>query len=592
MRWLFLESRPLSSSVFYAVAVLQVTIMPKLILLQEGQTIPFELTVDETVIGRHPECTFQINSNMVSRKHAKVVKTADGYAIEDMGSGNGTFVNSKKIEGQTSLANEDRIKLGPMLLRFEGAVAAPKPASAPGPAAAAGRPSTPAADMNVDLSEGEEDTATIMGMAERSTGFGKLEVNSTAKLKGVLDISRALAGTSDLDALLPKILDTLFNIFPHADRGCILFKDEATGKMIPKSMKHRRAGDDETVKLSRTILKSVMEEKTGILSADAASDSRFNASESIANLTIRSMMCVPLLSLAGEPMGIINIDTQNAFNQFGPEDLDLLMAIAGQAAMSYEQAKLLVTAMEKQKQDKEMNIAMGVQRSLLPTDLPKPDGWEIFASYDTAQAVGGDYYDVFEMEDGAKICLAFGDVAGKGVPASLVMSRIATVVTNVMTFVKDVGEAINRINDQMCTRAIEGRFVTFVLIVFDVKTGDMTIGNAGHMPIMIRKIDGTIEEFGEEAVGVPIGVVEGFPYDVLKRNIVQGETIVIYTDGVSEAMNASSDLYGVDRLRGLMAASQGGHADDLGKTILADVRKFANGHPQNDDITIMVFGRK
>ena len=83
MRWLFLESRPLSSSVFYAVAVLQVTIMPKLILLQEGQTIPFELTVDETVIGRHPECTFQINSNMVSRKHAKVVKTADGYAIED-----------------------------------------------------------------------------------------------------------------------------------------------------------------------------------------------------------------------------------------------------------------------------------------------------------------------------------------------------------------------------------------------------------------------------------------------------------------------------------------------------------------------------
>ncbi len=566
--------------------------MPKLILLQEGQAIPYEITAEETVMGRHPECTFQINSNMVSRKHAKVVKDGDGFVIEDMGSGNGTFVNAKKIEGPTPLSHDDRIKLGPILLRFEGVPgAAPKPEPKPVPAPS--RPASRAPDeFAVDMSEGEDDTATIMGTAERSTGFGKLEVNSTAKLKGVLDISRALAGTSDLDALLPKILDTLFNIFPHADRGCVLFKDDATGKMVPKAMKHRRAGDDETVKLSRTILKSVMEEKTGILSADAASDSRFNASESIANLTIRSMMCVPLLSLAGEPMGIINIDTQNAFNQFGPEDLDLLMAIAGQAAMSYEQAKLLVTAMEKQKQDKEMNIAMGVQRSLLPTILPKPDGWEIFASYDTAQAVGGDYYDVFEMEDGAKICLAFGDVAGKGVPASLVMSRIATVVTNVMTFVKDVGEAINRINDQMCTRAIEGRFVTFVLIVFDVKTGEMTIGNAGHMPIMIRKTDGTIEEFGEETVGVPIGVMEGFPYEVLTRTIVTGETIVIYTDGVSEAMNAKSDLYGVDRLRELMAASTGGQADELGKTILADVRKFANGHPQNDDITIMVFGRK
>ena len=566
--------------------------MPKLILLQEGQAIPYEITADETVMGRHPECTFQINSNMVSRKHAKVVKHGEGFVIEDMGSGNGTFVNAKKIEGPTPLNHDDRIKLGPILLRFEGAPGtAPKPE--PIPVVAPSQPASRVQDkLAVDVSEGEDDTATIMGTAERSTGFGKLEVNSAAKLKGVLDISRALAGTSDLDALLPKILDTLFHIFPHADRGCVLFKDEATGKMIPKAMKHRRAGDDETVKLSRTILKSVMEEKTGILSADATSDSRFQASESIANLTIRSMMCVPLLSLAGEPMGIINIDTQNAFNQFGPDDLDLLMAIAGQAAMSYEQAKLMVTAMEKQKQDKEMNIAMGVQRSLLPTILPKPEGWEIFASYDTAQAVGGDYYDVFEMEDGAKICLAFGDVAGKGVPASLVMSRIATVVTNVMTFVKDVREAINRINDQMCTRAIEGRFVTFVLIVFDVKTGEMTMGNAGHMPIMFRKTDGTIEEFGEEVVGVPIGVMEGFPYEVLTRTIVPGETCVIYTDGVSEAMNANSDLYGVDRLRELMAASTGGHAEVLGKTILADVRKFANGHPQNDDITIMVFGRK
>jgi len=268
-----------------------------------------------------------------------------------------------------------------------------------------------------------------------------------------------------------------------------------------------------------------------------------------------------------------------------------LMAVAGQASMSYEQTRLLVTAMEKQKQDKEMQIAMGVQRALLPTVLPKPSGWEIYASYDTAQAVGGDYYDVFELDGGKKICMAFGDVAGKGVPASLVMSRISTVVTNVMAYVKDVKDALNRINEQMCVRGIEGRFVTFVLIVLDVKTGKMTIGNAGHMPIMIRKTDGTIEEFGDEAVGVPIGVIEDFPYDVLTRTIEVGETCVIYTDGVSEAMNPKNELYGVTRLRELMKESVGGRADDLGKTILADVRKFANGREQNDDITIMVFGR-
>jgi serine phosphatase RsbU (regulator of sigma subunit) len=563
--------------------------MAQLILLLDGEATAFDLNQDETIIGRHPECTVQIQSNMVSRKHARVMKRANEFLVEDMGSGNGTFVNGKKIEGATPLNHDDRIKLGPVLLRFESPIDAAVP-----------QPKRPLAPRSVSteleggtifhLQLDDDDKASTM--TSKATGFGQLDVHPEAKLKGVLEISRALAGTTDLDSILPKILDTLFTIFPHADRGCVLLKADATGKMIPHAMKHRRASDDDTVKLSRTILKTVLEQKTGILSFDASNDARFQASESIANLTIRSMMCVPMLSGSGEPMGIINIDTQNAFNQFKADDLDLLMAVAGQAAMSYEQAKLLVTAVEKQKQDKEMDIARGVQRAMLPDDLPKVDGWEFFASYDTAQAVGGDYYDAFLIENGAKVCLAFGDVAGKGVPASLVMSRIATVVSNVMTFVSDVKEAVNRINDQMCARAIEGRFVTFVLCVIDLRSGEMTIAIAGHMPIMIRRTDGSIIEFGEEVVGVPIGVMDAFPYDVTSRTIAPGESCVIYTDGVSEAMNPAGELYGIDRLRELMQASVGGQADSLGKVILGDVRKFANGRAQNDDITIMVFGRK
>src|SRR5690606_23671621 len=153
-------------------------------------------------------------------------------------------------------------------------------------------------------------------------------------------------------------------------------------------------------------------------------------------------------------MGVINIDTQNPFNQFKEEDLDLLVAVAGQAALSYESARLLVTALEKQKQDREMNIAMNVQRALLPETLPSPGGWEFYASYDSAQAVGGDYYDCMVLPDGKRICVAFGDVAGKGVPASLVMSRINSVVTNTMAFIDDVGEAAMRINNQMCAKAV------------------------------------------------------------------------------------------------------------------------------------------
>jgi len=338
-----------------------------------------------------------------------------------------------------------------------------------------------------------------------------------------------------------------------------------------------------------SVLKKVLEEKTGVLSADAANDARFSASESISNFTIRSMMCVPLLGLNGEPVGAINIDTQNPINQFKAEDLDLLMVVAQQAALAYETARLIASYAEKQKYDNEMQIAAGVQRALLPEGFPDLNGWQFFASYESAQAVGGDYYDIIRIEE-HKVALAFGDVAGKGVPASLVMSRMSAVVQNTMEFVHEAGQAAERINHHMCVSAVEGRFVTFVLAIIDTQTFEMSLVIAGHMSPIIRKADGTLVEFPEELVGMPIGVADGVPFDVATCVIQPGETVIIYTDGVSEAMNVREELYGLERLRPLITA---GPADpkQLGIKILADVRRHANGFPQNDDITLMCFGR-
>ena len=228
-------------------------------------------------------------------------------------------------------------------------------------------------------------------------------------------------------------------------------------------MKHRREGEDATVKLSRTILNTVLDKRTAILSADAATDERFDASESISALTIRSMMCVPMLDLQNEPVGVINIDTLNPVMQFKQDDLEIMLAVASQAANSLESARLLDAFVEKQKQDSEMDIARNVQHALLPESLPDIDEYQFFTSYESAQAVGGDYYDVIPVKDG-KIWLAFGDVAGKGVPASLVMSRMSSVVRSTSEFVSEAGPAVSAINDHMCAKAVEGRFVTFVLV--------------------------------------------------------------------------------------------------------------------------------
>ncbi|WP_437192287.1 SpoIIE family protein phosphatase [Planctomicrobium sp. SH527] len=556
----------------------------RLVLLQDGQARTFELGDSEIFIGRLPECEVQLVSNMVSRKHARVFREGAEFFVEDLGSGNGTFVNGQKIAQTHRLRTNDRLKFGPVLVRFES------DAEEVDPSPSVSRVLQAAGNIaSVQIQEDQErPTSLILGSLDGKAAFS-LDVRPQEKLKAVLEISRALAGTLEIEKLLPRILDSLFQIFPAADRGCILLKDARTLEMVPRAMKHRREGDDASVKLSRTIVNSVLNQKKAILSADAASDSRFDASESISALTIRSMMCVPMLDLQGEPVGIIHIDTQNPLTQFRSDDLDIMMTVAGQAAISYETAKLLTSYVQKQKQDNEMNIARNVQHALLPETLPEVNGYQFFASYDSAQAVGGDYYDIISANDG-RIWLAFGDVAGKGVPASLVMSRMSSIVRSVSEFVTDASEAVSRINDHMCARAVEGRFVTFVLVILDLTQHKMSIVNAGHMLPMIRKPDGSIEEVGEESVGVPIGVIEGFPFDAIECSIGPGETVVIYTDGVSEAMNPKNELYGMDRLRDFVKNGPV-PPSDLGVAIREDVRKFANGREQNDDITLMVFGR-
>ena len=557
--------------------------MAQLVFLHEGKAIPYSVSGNDTVVGRHPECDIQLRSDTVSRKHAKITETAGQYYVEDLDSGNGTFVNGQKIESRTAISNQDRVKFGPLLLRFECESAAPATQTRQ-------ISSSGIFDSSVDFSTDGDEEATIMSNIGASGGFGMLTVEPEQKLKAVIEITRALTGETDMDAMLPKILDTLFEVFPQADRACMLLKDEdKEGEMIPRAFKHRREDEDATVKLSRTILNKVLTEKTGVLSADAANDSQFEASESISNLSIRSMMCVPMLDKSGEPIGVLNIDTQNPLSQFRQEDLEILMTVAGQASLTYENARLMKTWGEKQKQDGEMAIAMNVQRALLPESLPTEDGYSFFASYDTAQAVGGDYYDAFRLGDDL-ICLSFGDVAGKGVPGALIMSRIASCVQNVMPFVHDPGQAIVKINDHMCANMVEGRFVTYLLIVLDFRNHKMQMVNAGHMSPIIRKPDGSIEEFDDDLTGLPVGVMEGFPYDVIERDVNPGEMFVLFTDGVDEAMNPDGELYTLERMREFVKNGSD-NAEEMGKHLLSDVRRHANGRPQNDDITIMTFSR-
>lgn len=556
--------------------------MPRIVLLKDGQVTPYELSTYPVQLGRHPDCNIQLDSNMVSRFHAHLVEKEGRVHLEDLGSGNGSFLNGKQLSANTPevLNDGDRIKLGPVKFRFEDETL--ESSNDDGQMKLTASPALEFSD--------DDSTSTIMGAAAAG-GYGLLDVRPEDKLKGILKINKALAGTVEVKNISPKILDALFEIFPQADRGSILMKDldGGSGRLVPVAQKQRMENADESVRLSRTILDRVLADKSGVLSADAANDSRFSASESISNLTIHSMMCVPLLDLEEQPFGVINLDTQNPMKRFTEDDLQLLLAVASQAANSYENARLLISHHAKEKQDKEMSIARGVQRALLPDKLPQVDGYQFYASYDAAQAVGGDYFDCFMIGED-KVCVSFGDVAGKGVPGALIMSRMSSVVQNTMSFTDDVSTAIKSINNHMCHNMVEGRFVTYILGVIDLKTNIITLTNAGHMSPVIRKADGSIEEISEEIIGIPIGILDDYPYEVIERPIEVGDLLVLVTDGVDEAMDPDSNLYSKERVLNFIR-SGAADPEQLGKDLLADVRSHANGRPQNDDITIMVFGR-
>ncbi len=563
--------------------------MAKLVVAIEGNELEFELNEGQMQIGRHPDCPVTITQRSVSGRHAMIHGEGGEFALEDAGSRNGTFVNQERIEGRVKLNHNDAIRFGDAEARFldpsKAQAAPPKPSSATVTDAQLATLDLGADQVDID----EAGEVTITGQLAGAGRFGSLDVNPEAKLKAVLEISNSLAGTVDLAALLPKILDSLFSVFMYADRGCILLKDEETGEMVPRAMRHRRENEDSTVRLSRTIVNKVLSEKAGILSADAAADDNFSGSESIADLQIRSMMCVPLLGLDDEVLGILSIDSQSALGQFTDNDLDILVTVAGQAALSYESARLAQAFAEKQKQDAEMEIAKDVQRALLPDEMPTAEGYQFYASYDSARAVGGDMYDCFELPDG-KICLSFGDVAGKGVPGALIMTRMGSCVQSTIRHVHDVVEAIYAINNHMCESEVEGRFVTYVLAIVDTKNHEVVLSNAGHMPPIIRRADGTIDQFDEELSGPPICVVDDYPYEAQACKLNPGDVILIMTDGVDEAMNPDGELYGVERVLEVVKKSPS-EAEQLGKLLLEDVRRHASGYPQSDDITIMTFGR-
>jgi serine phosphatase RsbU (regulator of sigma subunit)/pSer/pThr/pTyr-binding forkhead associated (FHA) protein len=553
--------------------------------LQPGQVFP--LRGESVILGRHPNCHIILESVAVSRQHARIAQMGGSYYIEDLDSRNGTCVNGQRIPARQPrpLAENDEVRICEVVFAFRQG---PPPLKVTLPE----MEGSPVATALVVDDERPSGGSTIMSKINISTGSSSVQtqVNSEAKLKALIEISQRLGRALRLSEVLPSVLDSLFRIFLQADRGFIVLRERPGGRLVPKAVKCRRQEDTETIRISRTIVNNVMATKEAILSADAATDARFEMAESIVDFHIRSVMCAPLIDSEGNALGVIQIDTQDQRTRFSRDDLDVLASVAYQAASAVENAQLHEAAVRQEALARDLALAHEMQRRLLPAGPPQIDQYDFFAFYAPADELGGDYYDYVALPDG-RLAIVVADVSGHGISAALLMSRFSAATRFCLAIEPQPAAAMQRLNQDFCSGGWEDRFVTLVLCVLDPRRHEVTVVNAGHMPPLLRHGSRQIEPVGEEEARLPVGVDRDVTYAQTTAPLAPGDSLILYTDGITEAMNADDELYGLSRLRAQLSSPMDDGLSQLGQRILSDVRLFTGSRPQNDDICLTCFGR-
>ncbi len=538
-----------------------------------------------TVLGRHPECDVTIDVGAVSRQHAQIHHSNGSFELEDLKSRNGTFLNGQEIAQRTRLHDGDLIRICDVEFSFHAdndtssLVAASH--MAPGDGSSFGI---------LMIDDQQTDSAnrvqSKLDIRNSSGGGSQLTSSTEMRLRAVLEITHNLARAVQLEDVLPKVLDTLFKIFLQADRAFIVLREG--DELVPRWIKTRQAEQQETFRISRTVMREVMESKEAIISLDATSDERFDMATSISDFRIRSMIVAPLLDSDGEPLGAIQMDTLDAKRRFEKPDLEVLAGIATQAGVAIENAQLHEALVQQQRVEQDLELARNVQRAFLPNRDPGTEGFQFYHYYLPADQIGGDYFDYIKLADG-RLAIIVADVVGHGVAAAMLMAKLSAETRFLLASQSNPAVAISMLNETMCQLGVN-KFVTFLCLVLEPKTGHIEIVNAGHMLPLWLKADGTIVEPGDEAVGFPLGIVDGTAYDLATIEIAKGEKLVLYTDGIHEAPSADGRMFGLSRLQKLVGDGEG-TIKSIGERIICDVQEFINGTEQADDMCLVILGR-
>jgi phosphoserine phosphatase RsbU/P len=528
----------------------------------------YPLTKPEVVIGRKdppsPQRDIEINDLSVSRSHARLAREGEGFFIEDLGSRNFTRVNGQKIS-RVVLRDCDRVEICSTVLVYHG----PPYGS---------------------WIEQADYCSTVSQSLDLSSYSGaSLKSHAAEKLRAIVCLSQALALNLELHQVLDRAVDSLLQIFGNADRVLVLLRE---GNRLMPALGRNRKTDDEPIRFSRTVIAKAMQERKAFLCEDAAANRQFSSSESLMDLKIRSLMCAPLLSHRPDAIGAIQVDTLRRRHAFTADDLEVLTAVAGQVALAAENAWLLQETLRQARLERELQLAEAVQRSLLPRKSPEVEGYDFQPFYQAAGRVGGDYYDFVPLPDNRQVVL-LADVSGKGMPAALLMARASNVCRSALLAHPDsLTAALAVMNDEVCDLTLDGGFVTLVLCSVSSLTHEIQIATAGHMWPIIRRRKGALEEPTDDNLrGIALGIEKGHSFNIARATLDPGDCVVLYSDGITDALNSQDQRYTEARLRRRLAELTEHEPGRIGRALVDDVAAHRGECEPADDITLVIVGR-
>ncbi len=507
----------------------------------------------------------QLDDPLISRQCAAIVSGRGQYRLEDRGNRHGVFLNSKKIDTQ-ELKDGDVITFGlddSYKITFRLAVA----------------------DESIQgiLTR----IGSISGGASISEGLGKLNL--------LLEATSLLHSQLPLDSVLCTMIDHAISI-TDADRGLLLEADASGSLRVRLARGSGGKGlPTESLAPSQTALRQALDQRSSVITEDLnLADLKLQGAQSIVAQRLRSVIAIPLYAMprassaeslvlkSGQLLGVLYLDSRRPA-AFSKLDRQILDALSVQAASILDNARLVERERERQRLEQELSIARDIQQALLPHGLRDFPYFAVSGIHTPCLEVGGDYFDVFPMsEDRTAILIA--DVSGKGLGAALLTTMLQGALSG-MTIGAEPARVFNHINRFLCEHAEVGRYATMFFGILR-PDGHLEFFNAGHpSPLLIRR--GKVSELYTEG-SFPVGLVPEAEYVANQVDLQPDDTLVLFSDGVTEAADPADQLFGDSRLHEILADRHNAPLEHLQKAVLESVETFTRGASRADDITLLL----